>query len=373
MLPSTITFYKLEEFGFYRKNREKYPDRFFGDVNSVFGDFSNWLAAQENLGSTCTFEVDKEEGGQNTYCKDYYKHDDGNEYVFILWNEMSNADNKIFAMPKTAKVGSNGVKEPKTEDDDIIGLPSYFWFIPDMDIFAVVYFKHSVSNIKAMQQYIKEYCHAHSSFISLDEKGMTYYNDGTADKAKYRFRFNHKKIVNNSKRSKLVDTPDKITEIVRKVEIPKVITDPRNKIRRAMNAIQIGLRRVVPDFLMEGDEQPKEINDINEALKKASKQIIEVRIPFSGDADTINYILDKYDENFEESATQKLGFKVKGDPNVVWLNESVIKTEVELDVEISEDSLPTAVDIMTAISAKRDIILQVLNESDEVKDDKVAV
>ncbi|EDI9774163.1 hypothetical protein GEM89_20815, partial [Salmonella enterica] len=308
----------------------------------------------------------------NIFCKDYYKHEDGNEYLIILWNEMSNADNKILAMPKTAKIGSNGVKEPKTEDDDIIGLPSYFWFIPDLELFAVVYFKHSVSNIKAMQQYIKEYCHALSGFVTLDKKGVSYYTDGTSPKGKYRFKFNHKKIVNKNKRLKLVDSPERITEIVRKVEIPKVVTDPRNKIRKAMNAIQIGLRRVVPDFLKDGDENSKEINDVNEALKNASRQIIEVRIPFSGDEDTINYILDKYDENFDESATQKLGFKLKGDPNVVWLHESVIKTEVELDVKISEDSLPTAVDVMTAISAKRDIILKVLNDSDEIKD-KVAV
>ncbi|EKO1951848.1 hypothetical protein PYT51_000972 [Salmonella enterica] len=372
MLTATITFYKIDEFGFYRRNKEKYPDRFFGDMNSVFSDFSKWLAAQENLGSTCTFEVNKEEGGQNIFCKDYYKHEDGNEYLIILWNEMSNADNKILAMPKTAKIGSNGVKEPKTEDDDIIGLPSYFWFIPDLELFAVVYFKHSVSNIKAMQQYIKEYCHALSGFVTLDKKGVSYYTDGTSPKGKYRFKFNHKKIVNKNKRRKLVDSPERITEIVRKVEIPKVVTDPRNKIRKAMNAIQIGLRRVVPDFLKDGDENSKEINDVNEALKNASRQIIEVRIPFSGDEDTINYILDKYDENFDESATQKLGFKLKGDPNVVWLHESVIKTEVELDVKISEDSLPTAVDVMTAISAKRDIILKVLNDSDEIKD-KVAV
>ncbi|PHL38128.1 hypothetical protein BMR42_24160 [Escherichia coli] len=372
MLTATITFYKIDEFGFYRRNKEKYPDRFFGDVNSVFSDFSKWLAAQENLGSTCTLEVNKEEGGQNIFCKDYYKHEDGNEYLIILWNEMSNADNKILAMPKTAKIGSNGVKEPKTEDDDIIGLPSYFWFVPDLELFAVVYFKHSVSNIKAMQQYIKEYCHALSGFVTLDKKGVSYYTDGTSPKGKYRFKFTHKKIVNKNKRRKLVDSPERITEIVRKVEIPKVVTDPRNKIRRAMNAIQIGLRRVVPDFLKDGDENSKEINDVNEALKNASRQIIEVRIPFSGDEDTINYILDKYDENFDESATQKLGFKLKGDPNVVWLHESVIKTEVELDVKISEDSLPTAVDVMTAISAKRDIILKVLNDSDEIKD-KVAV
>ncbi len=372
MLTATITFYKIDEFGFYRRNKEKYPDRFFGDVNSVFSDFSKWLAAQENLGSTCTFEVNKEEGGQNIFCKDYYKHEDGNEYLIILWNEMSNADNKILAMPKTAKIGSNGVKEPKTEDDDIIGLPSYFWFVPDLELFAVVYFKHSVSNIKAMQQYIKEYCHALSGFVTLDKNGVSYYTDGTSPKGKYRFKFTHKKIVNKNKRRKLVDSPERITEIVRKVEIPKVVTDPRNKIRRAMNAIQIGLRRVVPDFLKDGDENSKEINDVNEALKNASRQIIEVRIPFSGDEDTINYILDKYDENFDESATQKLGFKLKGDPNVVWLHESVIKTEVELDVKISEDSLPTAVDVMTAISAKRDIILKVLNDSDEIKD-KVAV
>ncbi|EDJ5874960.1 hypothetical protein LRM79_004640, partial [Salmonella enterica] len=186
MLTATITFYKIDEFGFYRRNKEKYPDRFFGDVNSVFSDFSKWLAAQENLGSTCTFEVNKEEGGQNIFCKDYYKHEDGNEYLIILWNEMSNADNKILAMPKTAKIGSNGVKEPKTEDDDIIGLPSYFWFIPDLELFAVVYFKHSVSNIKAMQQYIKEYCHALSGFVTLDKKGVSYYTDGTSPKGKYR-------------------------------------------------------------------------------------------------------------------------------------------------------------------------------------------
>ncbi|EAR3242092.1 hypothetical protein EJQ77_06875, partial [Salmonella enterica] len=211
-----------------------------------------------------------------------------------------------------------------------------------------------------------------SGFVTLDKKGVSYYTDGTSPKGKYRFKFNHKKIVNKNKRRKLVDSPERITEIVRKVEIPKVVTDPRNKIRKAMNAIQIGLRRVVPDFLKDGDENSKEINDVNEALKNASRQIIEVRIPFSGDEDTINYILDKYDENFDESATQKLGFKLKGDPNVVWLHESVIKTEVELDVKISEDSLPTAVDVMTAISAKRDIILKVLNDSDEIKD-KVAV
>ncbi|MCY3490439.1 hypothetical protein KIN47_09075 [Enterobacter hormaechei] len=41
MLTATITFYKIEEFGFYKRNKEKNPNRLFGDENSVFREGAN--------------------------------------------------------------------------------------------------------------------------------------------------------------------------------------------------------------------------------------------------------------------------------------------------------------------------------------------
>jgi hypothetical protein len=363
MLKANIHFYDIEEFGYFKRG-ESQPA--FGGLEAFFSDFSNWLKGQSALGSTLVQDPrPSSRVNGNIYCKDFYRCERSGDYLLILWNEVSNEDGQILAMPKDSKVGEEEYNKPKSNAGDILGLPSYYWFIKDLNAFATIRFSHSLQSVSAVQRYLKEYAETMSGFaITNDEGRIVGYEGGGNERARW-FRFNYAKMLNKSERQKLLDNPEKVKALIRRISVPKIIPDRRNDERQLLTQLQQAVNKISQGWLKSSDDKKGFIDRFNKIASDAGNQNIEVEIPFVGDQEIMEFLIQEFDKNVEELKEEKIGFKVSGYGNI-WLGDQTIKKEIDLSVSHTKQKLPTASEVMEAINQTRPAIMLEVEQRDLV-------
>ncbi|PXX92245.1 hypothetical protein DIT71_03290 [Marinobacter vulgaris] len=283
----------------------------------------------------------------------------------VLWNEVSNADGQVLAIPKSSPLGGSAVTEAKAGKDDILGLPSYYWFLPEHNAFATIRFSHSHQSIVTLQHYLKSYAENLSGYrlFNKHDKIIGYKKDKTSDKCSW-FRFHYSKKLNKGERKNLLDHPEKITALVRNAELPKAVPDRRSSTTKGVDELRNLLSRMVPrGWVDEDDDEVGYTDKIDRMLNDAGVQKVSVEIPFVADQEMLKFLVEEFDENFDEGGFDRVGFKMKN-KGTVWLSASSIKADVDLDLTASRTKLPTAVEIMEAVNKRRAFLLNAIEVDD---------
>jgi len=359
-----FNFYSITEFGFYKRKKEL-PE--FGELKEFLDDFSGWLKLQRSIENTLVENKShSSKVNGNLYCEDFYECTKTNSYLITLWNEVSNDEGNVFAMSKSNKIGEGKISSKLGGNNEIIGLPSYYWILPDENLLVTVKFSFSYQAAHAIESYFKSYANSSSGFINhQNDKTAIGFTNG--QKRASWFRFSFERLANKNEREKLLKNPEKVTALVRRFSIGKTATDERSKALRAMLDFRSKVSQLVTNgWVNKKDDQRGFTNRIDKVVKNAENYRVELETPFVAEEEVLEFMVNEFDKNFDESKWEKVGFKMKNS-GMIWLGNTVIKCEKDLDISRSKDQLPTAVEITSAINKRREAILAALDKESSEK------
>ena len=163
-MKGTLQYYDIDKLGIYKKGSD---EELFDSSEAVLNSLVDWFKSRPDLVNTSTKKADKTVGQSNVYCCDI---DGANgEYVFVLWNELSNADNEILTVSKKSKPGDAKVKSGVDSNTVIPGLPSYYWISLNHEFIATIHYDHAMTSIVALRNYITDYVRNYSEFAVTKE------------------------------------------------------------------------------------------------------------------------------------------------------------------------------------------------------------
>ncbi|WP_230848887.1 hypothetical protein, partial [Achromobacter xylosoxidans] len=178
-VPVTVTFYRIQRCGHY-KGHNKEPA--LGGVTRTLQDIARW-ASGLRLEQTKTY-TPIEGGTLPVYLADVGQS--GTTWLITLWNETHGVDEEVPSLMANAGVGQAAVILNKAKAGSIPGFATYFWFIPDLGVFATLRFVRPFTGQTGLQNYISSFLEHFSSFCvrETDEEGeikVVGYREGIID------------------------------------------------------------------------------------------------------------------------------------------------------------------------------------------------
>lgn len=172
-MQAKITFYKINRCGLYSrsKNGRSSQAKFLG-TKELLADLSQW-AIGKTLANTDVFKNSQNQGFC-TYLADIKSNADSS--ILVMWNQVPHTDSGVLSLPNNSTVGSIQQADANSiMADSIPGYPTYFWFIPSLNVFATICFSTIVNGRSAMENYIKQFMKLYSQHVvkELDQQTNT--------------------------------------------------------------------------------------------------------------------------------------------------------------------------------------------------------
>ncbi len=336
-----IQFYRISRFGYYRYGQDE-PE--FGSVSELLGELSSWVRSNgKSLSQTCTYELEDGEDEYRTFCFDLVNNSQTGDFVLVMWNETPTNEGRVVAVDGTQSVGNADVNFTDLPEGSIPGYATYFWFIPEYDVFASIRFHHSlIIGKKSLDRYLKEFTAKFTSFVVTEEteEGVEIVGYSNNDDETYNLAADFK--------SYLYRKPGQIEYIRQNIDSIKKI------IRKNELNPQIVLHRELWQKILESLRIVPRENTLSEEVK------IKYEIPFTPNEEEINEIIAEWEEN-HESKWDDVGFKFESDAQIRWLSHSVAKDEYDLDVTRDNDEIVEAESLLSALTESRTVILRLIS------------
>ncbi|WP_273270727.1 hypothetical protein, partial [Methylophaga sp.] len=319
------------------------PD--FGNISGILQDMYLWVHDHNKLLSeTCTYEIEDGEDELKAYCFDIVRNNT-DDYLVVLWNETATNDGRVVTVNGNQTVGDADVNFTDIPEGSIPGYASYFWFIPERNIFASIRFHHSLLIGKsALDRYFKEFSAKFTSNVVVEENeegaeiiGYTDI-DGEVNKLSADFK------------SFLYRKPGQI----------EYIQENRDSIRKVIRKNELKPQRIIQrEFwqkLLESLGAYNEQQSLSEDVK------IKYEVPLCPTEGQLNSIIDEWASSNNESKWDDVGFLFDGEGNRVrWLSNSIAKGELELDVQRENDEIVESDSLLNALSQVRAVALRLVD------------
>lgn len=127
-------FFRIKRCGFFHPFD---PLPAFGNAEACFEDLERWLE-KKPLGETKTFEAGMEAATYPAYCFDLQRDKNTSDVFITLWNEVHNSRGQLPTVNGNATVGQAQVSPVNLRKGDIPGYPSYFWVLPNQNLYAAI-------------------------------------------------------------------------------------------------------------------------------------------------------------------------------------------------------------------------------------------
>lgn len=158
MEKGSISFFKIEKCGYYRRHDGKW-ELVEGSLNETLAMVQGWVKDRE-FSQTIPWDVLATPGRKQIYCKSVYKNEETNDSVFVLWKRFGEETGGVSGILADSKVGEDkggSIKlDSKIKGKDVIyGQPMYYWFIPELNIIASIKFPHSLAATDLVIEYLR--------------------------------------------------------------------------------------------------------------------------------------------------------------------------------------------------------------------------
>ncbi|ENQ8617104.1 hypothetical protein ACEQ7L_003657 [Vibrio fluvialis] len=308
-MKGTIHYYNIDKLGIYKRGSD---EQLFDSSEAILDSLIDWFKKRPQLVNTSTRKADKAQGQSNVYCCDA---DGANgEYVFVLWNEMTNAEDEILALSKDSKPGEAKVKSGVDSKKVIPGLPSYYWISLNHKLIATIHFDHAVTALGAFKTYITSYVTNYSEFAVTrkdDDKVIGYRQPGDGGSLGY-FKFDLSRKTDESTVEELTQKYNLITKVVRRTT------------------------KAVEDVELQGFFHNLASKKIKRGLPKNREAFVELELEFTPSSESdFKEIVRAYEkEILDPDKYNNLGFVLKGDSGrKVFLDGKFMKTEHEFEIQ----------------------------------------
>lgn len=300
--------YKVIECGFY-KYGNGVPD--FGSLTEFLPGFIDWINKREFISETATYQ-DSESTVPRTLCLEAFSFPSGEEYGFVLWNEVPKFDEGIGIIPLGSKVGEASVELTETDGDSIPGWPVYVIIVPSDSLLVSLVPDNRrgfrSSGIVQVRRYFREYLKVKSKYAikqdvarevrNVDKDILGWSRNGGNPAKNYSIRFRAREIKTQGKLNRIINDYKNIYKLVTSSEISIEIPDEQDRLEKLMNLLFSteleGYEEDRVSYRAEIDFNPKKL-DIEALIGKWEDMVnegytnYEIGVRFRGESSKVHW------------------------------------------------------------------------------------
>lgn len=323
----SVQFYNCSEMGLYPIKRGESDNESPLVMNSIetWKEFTKWVNDEKLFTETATYGKNTYKHIYRTFCLSFRKLKEVEGYLLITWNEAINNNGALYSINANSPASNPEVREDVVDPSQILGYPSYFWIIPEKEIVASIKPQNANSLVGTanLQAYIKEFIRSFSKYAveletddSESERRYTYEINGEPTRLFPRFSLRVRKSVNQS--VDLLENYHSVRRIVHKKSIEhegESLSQLELLMYKARKAM--GLGRVPSDDEV---QQSK--------LYESTDWKLEMNYNPESEEE-LDQLIQSWNKRYEKDPelAEELGFKLKGNNDVVWLSESYSKVK----------------------------------------------
>ncbi|HHF3163263.1 hypothetical protein [Vibrio alginolyticus] len=358
-----ITFFEIEECGFYRSQKlgssnKRSSVHVQGDLQEALDKVTEW-AKQRDFCKTLPFDSASHPNRSHVYFKDYAMSEENGDRLIVFCKAFSNDEGKLSGFVQDSKVGSNSGDVIQVEKNAqgkklIYGAPMYFWYIPEKNLVASIKFPHSTVNTEEMCWYIKRSIdnfipdeskvvhnstqYNHFANQDIDRKNVTYKSSCGKYSTKFSFKTKMKELT--------IDdiSPDHLAPYITHLVIRETISSEKKIEQNPVLSLwnKVNKKRT-------STKQKKHVEIIEEATVTA---------------DELRDILKVYNEENDGSQSSDslswndIGFRTNDEDTTKWFSNYVDRRKITLDpTQRMDGSYYPAKTVMITLQDVRDSLL----------------
>lgn len=342
----SINFYRVDECGFYHRGDET---PMFGNLQDVLEDLHNWISEDApTIRNTQTFVFDDESSYLPVYCYDIKKNN-SNEYLLVTWNETETAEGAFASIRANQQAGNAQVFTTSVPNNSIPGHPSYFWFIPEKNIFATIKFGGRLTGNPGMNRFMLGFLERFSQWVhvedgeerSLDTEVLGYAeNEDSELDETARARFKTSLVRKQGEIEYIRQNQERIRKVVRKDEYVTTVEVKRSLFRAMFDHLGI------TNYSEENQSTARFKYELN--INPSEVELEQI----------ISNWQTRHEENWDD-----VGFEFDGESGTKWLGSSIVKDTFEVNVRWNNNrSVANPTSLLRILNEKRDELLQLINE-----------
>jgi hypothetical protein len=343
MLEAKIKFFDIRKCGFYQRAKDT-PE--FGEITDILSKLKNWAGGFDKLVNTTTYELDPNNPDiLNTYFCNWTRNTATKDSLLILWNEVKNDNGAIYGLnPNKAPGSTEMLKTGFGKTPAIPGFPSYFWFIPERNVFATVTFSHSMQGKGQLDRYLNGFLSNKSPYRVINDEGevIGYSEKGkpTANSPQVMPKFWAVSRKRDELSDELITNLGNIRKLIKREVLNYSVEDDRKYVERLFSK----LLKNNPSYVGKG--------------------MITHELDYRPSEDELKSIIKNYDDLAVTSSIRNVGFVYK-DGKRVMLNGINVATTREIKVSRKDNQIVPAEKLLAALVVKRTDLLRVLDEPDD--------
>lgn len=345
-MKGTIQYFDIEKLGIYKRGSN---ELLFNSQKQILESLDKWVNSRPDTVNTLAAKAEKHLGQNNIYCCDSFSSD--GEFIFILWNELTNQENEILTLAKSSKPGELSVKTGIDSKKSIPGLPSYYWVSLRNKTIATISFEHSITSIGAFKNYVKAFVDNYSNFAVTspeNENKVIGYCNPENTKEKGLFKLDLRRAIDKSTVEELAQKVNLIKKVVRKTK--KSVQSVKNG-----NIIQSLFSNLASDLIGRG-------------LPEGRETSIEIELDFTpkSSEEFQKIVLAYQKEILEPDRYNNLGFILKGNSQkTIFLDGKFKRFEHDFDLKRQSKNPFQAKELLDYIQEKQRVFGK--NENIEAK------
>lgn len=338
-----LNFYSINRCGYYRHGAQ---EAILGNLSGMLSQLRTWATRPGfPLESTCTFSLN-ENGGDSlrVFCFDILPNNENGDFFLTTWNETPSNKGKVPSVTGNQPVGAAQVHLNEIEEGTIPGYATYFWFIPELNVFSTIRFQHLLNGQQNLVRYLNGFLEKHS-----DHPVINQIDDNNAEIVGYR-----ENILSDVQEL----SPSFRAKLLRKGGEVYLIRQKRASIRKLIRKSTLDLQIEEEQSLMRSMLQ--KLGIIQNGNNGSQELNVKYSFPYTPSADEIDSIIDNA---FEEglSWTNDVGFQFVGKSEVVWLSNSIVKHDIDLNIERDNDEIVNLASLANQLTAQRNLIANIVN------------
>lgn len=365
-----VTLYNVINSGFVPFGSDPLSPNFDAvNLNDILNHLYIWLK-EPGRDFQNTSPLDKTDGRLDsiTYCKSLYKCQKTNDLFFVLWKSVTDGNGNIQGVEPNSKVNdkTNDTTLLNEKDADkklIWGLPSYYWYISELNVFATIKFPHSCTDKSLFERYIRDFVLFRMKSLpnrkefsydreSKNKRDYKYYQVTFGDETgRFRFKIESKQLIKQSGK-------DYFSQLIGKKYNFVVIRD-------RISAI---------DSENEGCWFNSLVNPLKKKKPNIKTKDIEVIMPSDLESVTLEDIYEYYDERkMGTSEWCNIGFREKRDSATKWCDEFIARDFISCDLgDKATDNHLSALKLCAIINSNRKMLLHNVLESKNTQLEEIA-
>lgn len=339
MLEARVKFFDIKKCGYYLRGSDT-PE--FSSIIDVLQKLSDWASDGKELVNTTTYQPDPDNDLLNTYFSGWRQNETTGDSLLILWNEVANDNGVIYGLNPLEAPGNTSMLTTGFGNRPAIpGFPSYFWFVPEREVFATIKFVHSIQGKSNLDHYINGFMENKSPYRVINDEGTVcgYSLNGqeTANSSRMYSKFYALGRKQEELEAELLTNLHKIRRIVKRESLRYTTQDDRDLIERVFS----GLLNNAPEF--------------------HQSRTITHELQFQPSEVQLRQILNNFSDLNSTSSIRNAGF-IYNDGRRVMLKGTSVSFAADINVNRENNEIVDPRELLRAITNQRGDLLRPLDQ-----------